>query len=359
MTKVVHVVPALFAREDGVLGGAERYAYELARAMSARVATTLVTFGARPRTEPHGALTVRVVPVDWRVRGQAGNPFSRRLFAALRGADVIHCHQQHVVATTAAAAWARVTGRRVFVTDLGGGGWDLSAYVSTDHWFDGHLHISMFSRRVAGHDRRPDAHVIYGGVDTERFRPDPGVPREGRVLYVGRVLPHKGIHDLIRAVPRDLPLDIIGHVRDDRYLADLERLAAGRRVTFRHEVGDEELVDAYRRALCVVLPSVYRDFYGNTTRIPELLGQTLLEGMACGTPAVATDVASLPEVVEDGVTGFVVPAGRPEVLRERLERLAGEPDLVRRLGAAGRRHVLDRFTWDAVVARCLRVYRDA
>ena len=65
------------------------------------------------------------------------------------------------------------------------------------------------------------------------------------------------------------------------------------------------MIEAYRRASCVVLPSVYQTMYGDKTNVPELLGQTLLEGMACGTPAICTDVASMPEVVQDQVTGFV------------------------------------------------------
>ena len=52
--------------------------------------------------------------------------------------------------------------------------------------------------------------------------------------------------------------------------------------------------------------------------MPELLGQTLIEGMACGTPAICTDVASMPEVVEDGVTGFVVPPNDPAYLGAKL-----------------------------------------
>jgi glycosyltransferase involved in cell wall biosynthesis len=91
--------------------------------------------------------------------------------------------------------------------------------------------------------------------------------------------------------------------------------------------------------------------------VPELLGQTLLEGMACGAPTVCTDVASLPEVVDHGVTGFVVPANNPAALGERLRWLADHPAEAARLGAAGRRRVLERFTWPAVVQRCLAAYR--
>jgi glycosyltransferase involved in cell wall biosynthesis len=65
----------------------------------------------------------------------------------------------------------------------------------------------------------------------------------------------------------------------------------------------------------------------------------------------------MPEVVVDRVTGFVVPPNRPEALRERLCWLRDHPQEVRALGEAGRRRVLEHFTWDAVVRRCLASYR--
>jgi glycosyltransferase involved in cell wall biosynthesis len=116
------------------------------------------------------------------------------------------------------------------------------------------------------------------------------------------------------------------------------------------------MVRAYRRALCVVLPSVYRDCYGAESRVPELLGQTLLEGMACGIPAICTDVASMPEVVVDGVTGFVVPPNDPTALGDKLRWLRDHPAQSVLLGQAGRQRVLERFTWNAVVRRCLDLY---
>jgi glycosyltransferase involved in cell wall biosynthesis len=327
--------------------------------MAERVPTTLVTFGAAPRDEFLGRLRMRTLGPARRARGQAANPFSLSLFAALRDADVVHCHQQHVIASSAAALFGRLTRRPVFVTDLGGGGWDVSAYISTNRWYAGHLHVSAYSRRVAGHDGQPWARVVGGGVDTTRFSPDPAAPRTGAALFVGRLLPHKGVDVLLRAAPSDLPVEIVGPAPDPTYLADLHALAAGKRVRFRHDCRDEELVEAYRGAACVVLPSVYRTMYGAETRIPELLGQALLEGMACATPGVATDVASLPEVVEDGVTGWLVPPNDADALRDRLLRLVGRPSEAATMGERARGRVLNRFTWDAVVTRCLEAYGEA
>src|SRR5262245_15434189 len=249
---VVHVVPALFGPR-GVVGGAERYAWELARHMAQATPTTIVSFAQRPSVEVVGRLRVCVLGPPWLVRGQPSNPLSLDLFRRLAEADVVHCHQQHILASSLAALFCRLSGRRVFVSDLGGGGWDLSGYVSTDRWYHGHLHISAYSRRIFGHEGNPRAHVILGGVDTQLFSPAP-TARHGGVLFVGRLLAHKGINDLIDAVPADLPLDIIGRPYDERYHRDLLARAEGKRVRFHHGCTDAELVQAYRSASCLVLP---------------------------------------------------------------------------------------------------------
>jgi glycosyltransferase involved in cell wall biosynthesis len=322
--------------------------------MAEQVSTRLVTFGTDAGERELDRLSVRVLH-GWAVRGQECNRWSPAVLGEILDADVVHCHQQHVLMSSTAAAMCRVIGRRVFVTDLGGGGWDISAYVSTDSWFHGHLHISEYSRRVFGHQDSPNARVIFGGVDTAKFSPSAGVPRDGGVLFVGRLLPHKGIANLIEALPKELSLDIIGPPNESAYVALLHRLAVGKSVRFKHDCNDEMLVDAYRRASCVVLPSLYRTPDGDTN-VPELLGQTLLEAMACGAPVVATRVASLPEIVEDGKTGLVVDADDRDALAGRLRWLADHPADAAAFGAHGREMVLKRFQWPQVVQRCLEAY---
>lgn len=357
--RVTHLTPALFGR-GGVFGGGERYAFELARHMAREVPTTLVAFGERPEvfTTPEG-LRVRVVGPAWAVRGQRFNPLHPSLIRAVASADVIHCHQTHVVASELAALLGRLGGRRVFTSDLGGGGWCLGSRLNTERWFRGHLHISEYSRTLAGGSGNPRHRVILGGVDTDRFSPDDGVPREPLVVFVGRLMPHKGVDVLIDALPPGLTLELIGRPYHDGYFARLKAAAAGKRVVFRPDCDDAAIVRAYRRATCVVLPSVYRDCDGIETRVPELLGQTPLEGMACGAAAIVTDVASLPEVVADGVTGFVVPPNDPVALRSKLEWLRDHPTEARAMGEAGRLWVQERFTWPAVVTRCLAAYTGA
>lgn len=354
--RVMHLVPALFDTNDGITGGAERYVFELAKHMAAEVPTRLVSFGEKDRQESIGDLTIQVIGNPWYVRGQHSNPFALSLLGLLRDADVVHCHQQHVLASSFVAAACKMSRRPVFVTDLGGGGWDISGYVSTDSWYDGHLHISEYSRSIYGQQNNSRAHVILGGVDAQKFSPDDSVTRESTVLFVGRILPHKGIDDLIKGLPSELELEVIGQPYDNSYMQDLKKLAAGKNVSFKHDCDDNALVNAYRRALCVVLPSVYKNMYGGETKVPELLGQTLLEGMACATPAICTNVASMPEVVEDGVTGFIVPPNDPVTLGQKINWLAAHPEAARKMGEAGRKRVLDKFTWPTVVQRCLEIY---
>jgi glycosyltransferase involved in cell wall biosynthesis len=326
--------------------------------MGERVPTRLVTFGERDRDVRVEQLRIRVIGRPWLVRGQRSNPFSFRILEELRTADVVHCHQQHVLCSSVAAFASRVMGTPVYCTDLGGGGWDVSAYVSTDGLYNGHLHISEYSQSVFGHARKAGAHVILGGVDSAKFSPAEDSSWSGPrpVLLVGRLLPHKGVDVLIRALPAHMPAHIVGPAPDARYLADLKALAAGKAVTFRHDCDDEALVNAYRHASCIVLPSVYRDMYGAETQVPELLGQTLLEGMACGIPAICTAVASMPEIVDHGVTGFVVPPNDPSALADVLQQIDLNPERARTMGLAARAVAMSRFSWDSVVDRCLDAY---
>jgi glycosyltransferase involved in cell wall biosynthesis len=249
------------------------------------------------------------------------------------------------------------------VTDLGGGGWDVSYRFDVGQWVDGFLHISDFSARLEGNKYAGKNHVIHGGVDAGKFRPTGGKKRNS-VLYVGRLLPHKGINYLIEAMDRHTELRIIGRswepqlsqTRGREFLDLLKRLAEGKRVRFITDADDAQLVEEYSSALVTVLPSVYTDVYGEHRGAPELLGLTLLESMACGTPVIATNVGAMPEIVEDGATGFVVPPNDSQSLAEKIQWLAANPNAAREMGERGRTRVLEAFTWEAVARRCLDCY---
>ena len=109
-TRVVHVVPALFG-PGGVVGGAERYALELARHMADLTPTALVTFGDADRSEVLGRLRVHVIGRPWYVRGQRANPVALALFGRLNRADVVHCHQRFILCSSLSALGCRLAGR--------------------------------------------------------------------------------------------------------------------------------------------------------------------------------------------------------------------------------------------------------
>jgi glycosyltransferase involved in cell wall biosynthesis len=72
---------------------------------------------------------------------------------------------------------------------------------------------------------------------------------------------------------------------------------------------------------------------------------------------ILTDVASLPEIVEDGVTGFLVPPNNPEAIREKLQFLFDNPGTADEMGRRGREKVLSKFTWELTAQRCLHAYK--
>lgn len=351
---VVHVVPSLFDGDIGIVGGAERYALELGRAMASVTPTRLVTFGARRESRRVGDLVVEILDVPQ--LSAARVPFSFALFDILDDADIIHCHQLMALSTTMSAAYANRMGRPVFVTDLGGGPLTNGFNPDTTTWFDAHLHISEFSRRSAGDAQLERSEVIGAGVDTRMFSIADDDTDSREVVFTGRILPHKGIDILITALPADMTLTIVGRVYDQRYFTDLTALAKGKRVAFLTDADDDTLVNRYRKAAVVVLPSVNRTLYGEEIVAPELLGQTLLEGMACGKPAICSNTGGMPEIVVDGVTGIIVPQGDAIALRSALESLRDDPARAREMGIAGRKRVNDEFTWSSVVGRCLGAY---
>jgi len=116
----------------------------------------------------------------------------------------------------------------------------------------------------------------------------------------------------------------------------------------------DELISLFTHARVFACPSVY-----------EPLGIVNLEAMACETAVVASNVGGIPEVVVDGVTGALVPYDPAEprafehAFSDAINRVAGDPDLARRMGAAGRARAVSDFSWQAIAEQTVGVYQDA
>jgi glycosyltransferase involved in cell wall biosynthesis len=172
------------------------------------------------------------------------------------------------------------------------------------------------------------------------------------VLFVGRLVPYKGVDVLLEALSG---LDAVGLIVGDgplrpRLEARAQALGIENRVKFLGSVGDEELAALYRACHVFVLPSVTRQ---------EAFGVVQLEAMAAGKPVVSTDLGTgVGWVNRDGETGYVVPPRDPAALREALRRLLADPELQRSMGDAALRRVVSAFTVERMVHETLALYRE-
>lgn len=350
--RVLHLVPQLFGR-SGIFGGAERYATELATAMSAQAETRLVGF--RPRRNPGAAPPRRQGALEvYRLRNYLlgprfdVSPAGPTLLPHFLWADVIHCHQIYTLGTSAALLYARATRKPVFLTDHGGGGVSLNTYWKLEGAATARLWVSGLSQRASSVPPRPGDQIIYGGFDPRRFVPAASAaPPATDVLYVGRVVHEKNLHHLVAAVDQVTRVSILGPAYDPAYLRELLELGRGKSISYLPEADGDALVQAYQQALCVVLPG------------RETLGLTALEAMACGRPAVCMTNSGIAEIIEDGRTGWIVPAGDAAALRDRLAWVRTHPAEAAAAGRAACARIQTDFTWEAVARRCLAAYANA
>jgi glycosyltransferase involved in cell wall biosynthesis len=358
--RVVHVAPTLFG-PTGIFGGGERYPLELGRALARHVDCELVTFGRAPGawTDSSG-LRVRTLRSIRLLGGHPAHPLALGVGHALAVADLVHAHHLRSTPSRLAAVNARIRGIRTAVTDHGLGGGDWAGLLP--RLFDRFLTVSAYSaRELAAPASR--TRIVYGGADPARFSPEPVATRRG-ILFVGRLTPHKGVDRLIEALPEDAGLRVVGSAGHDPnpperdYPNLLRRLAAQRRVEFLGVVPDPDLPPLYRSAQVLALPSVQRTCYERDVAVAELLGLAAIEAMASGTPVVASRLGGVPEVVEHGVTGFLVEPGNVVELRGRLAQVLGDRRLAERLGQNARERFLEKFTWEACADRCLAAYSE-
>jgi glycosyltransferase involved in cell wall biosynthesis len=179
---------------------------------------------------------------------------------------------------------------------------------------------------------------------------------DGRIVAVASAdVPLKGLPELIEAVAKlradhDVELVVVGSARPDGAAARaITRLGLEEAVRFVSGISDAELADLFRSATVAAVPSRYEGF-----SLPAV------EAMACGVPLVVTTAGALPEVTgPDGLVSLHVPPGDAEALSAAIGRLLDDEPLRRRLGAEGRRRVVEQFTWRRTAIRTAEWYADA
>jgi glycosyltransferase involved in cell wall biosynthesis len=198
--------------------------------------------------------------------------------------------------------------------------------------------------------------VVPVGVDESVFRPRPEIARiPGRLVTTASAdVPMKGLVPLLEALAKvrtersDAHLVVVGRLRDGSLIPGvLDRLGLDGAVRFVSGISDDELSELYGSAEVAVVPSLYEGF-----SLPAI------EAMASGVPLVATTGGALPEVAgTDGVTALLVAPNDPGALAGGLLRALSDADLRTRIGAAGRRRTLNRFTWPVTARLTAEQYR--
>ena len=193
------------------------------------------------------------------------------------------------------------------------------------------------------------------GVDPDLFKPLPLVTRRpGRLITTASAdVALKGLSYLLEAMAklrteRDVTLTIIGKPRPGHSMDLIDSYGLAPHIEFVSGVSDERIVELYAEAEMAVVPSLYEGF-----SLPAI------EAMCTGTPLVATDGGALPEVTgTDGETVLQCPAGDKDALATAIARGLDDAELRARIGAAGRKRVLDRWTWKLCASQTVEQYRE-
>lgn len=356
--------------------GLGRYAEQLGRHLLERDDVETRFYAATPAPERLPAYTEGRLQAAWGwgmrrwrlsalVAHLAGLRYDRR-FA---GNDVVHC-TEHLLLPFARIPTVLTIHDVVYITHPE---WHLPL----NHYFL-RLAMPIFAQRaraiiaVSGHTRREvidllhvdpaKVHVVYEAADA-RFRPVREAEalaevceryrlRRPYILFVGAIEPRKNLPLLLRVFSHLCQDPAFQHqlviaggkgwLYDEVY-ATAERLDLGERLRFTGYVPDEDLPALYSAADIAAHPAHFEGF-----------GLPPLEAMACGTPVVASDATSLPEVVADG--GLLVPPHDERAWAEALGRLAADRELHARLAAQGLAQAA-RFSWQETARRTVEVYR--
>jgi starch synthase len=359
-----------------VYGGAGVHVEYLTRSLASLVDVSVHAFGGEGATvhSPDPGLAsanpaLRTLSVDLRMADAVGDCdvlHSHTWYADLAGhlGSLLH-DVPHVVTTHS------LEPHRPWKAEQLGGGYRISSWAEKVALHDAAAVIAVSNgMRDSVLDAYPDLdparlHVVHNGIDTEEYRPVPSTGVLARLgidesqpyaIFVGRITRQKGVEALLRsAVSWPGQLLVCASSPDTPEIAAsvgalMKELQTSRTgvVWVSEMLPRAELIEVLALATVFVCPSIY-----------EPLGIVNLEAMACGTAVVASRVGGIPEVVDDGVSGFLVDLGDgfDERLAQAVVPLLEDPARAAELGAAGRRRAVADFGWDAIAARTVEVYR--
>lgn len=279
---------------------------------------------------------IRIIHVQHAGTGALAATFLKNCFPVR---IVVTVHGAEFTDTALAARWQRVHARVLAAADR---------IISVSKYTAGYVEQDFPAMRAK-------LAVIPNGVDLEAFAPKGNVTRHREILFVGDIHPRKGLDTLIEAFrilnSTDWQLHIVG--TPGMALPEINRLIAEYDLTERVRISlnlkHKELLNAYQRAAIFVFPT-----RSNT----EGFGLVALEAMASGLPVVASRIAAIPEVVEDGVTGLLFSPGDATDLAQTLTRLISDQALGTALICRGLSRIKERFNWPAVAESTIAVYRE-
>lgn len=187
--------------------------------------------------------------------------------------------------------------------------------------------VSQYLRRLLLADGVPSNRitVVHNPIDTGRFLPTPPEEKKIDILYVGRLSIEKGLRTLFDALRLQAnPLNVV--IAGDGPLREKLQLEAGTRVRFAGWVANDRLPQLIRQARVVVVPSLF-----------EPQGVVVLEAMACGVPVIGSDIGGIPEMIDDGTTGWLVPPNNPAALAQAMHTALSDETGRQHIGAAATR----------------------
>jgi glycosyltransferase involved in cell wall biosynthesis len=213
-----------------------------------------------------------------------------------------------------------------------------------ERWVDAFVAPSRFLAAMLVRAGYPAArvHAVAYGVDLAAACPFE--PRHA--LFAGRLSPEKGVTTMLEAAEHVPGLRLV--IAGAGPLSGAVSSAVNGTIRYRGSVSSPEVRELLRRAAFAVVPS---ECYDN-------LPFAALEAIAAGVPVVASRIGGLPEIVEHGVNGLLVPPGDPQALAAAMEALWNDPDRSAEMGRAARRIAAERFSLEGQTARLIDLYRD-